>query len=177
MQEILLRFQNDSTLLLIAGISLVILLVIVLIVVIFSTKIKTLSDKLWDSNESHKTKNIKIEILEKELQVLKIRNASNEQELQQFAETKGILGSKEELLATIRGRYNELKKEQTQTKAKLESIESMYANLLLEHKSLQSRNESLTEENSRYRINNARLLTKLETEARHASAKLKMTRD
>ena len=177
MQEILLRFQNDSTLLLIAGISLVILLVIVLIVVIFSTKIKILSDKLWDSNESRKAKNIKIEILEKELQILKIRNASNEQELQQFAETKGILGSKEELLATIRGRYNELEKEQTQTKAKLESIESMYENLLLEHKSLQSRNESLTEENSRHRINNARLLTKLETEARHASAKLKMMQE
>ena len=102
MQEILLRFQNDSTLLLIAGFSLVILLVIVLIVVIFSTKIKTLSDKLWDSNESHKTKNIKIEILEIELQILMIQNASNVQDLQQFAETLGILGSKEELLATIR---------------------------------------------------------------------------
>ena len=87
MQELLLKIQNDSTLMLIAGIALVVLLVIVLIVVIFSTKVKSQSDKLWDFKELDKQKNIKIEMLEKELQTVKIRNASNEQELQQFMQT------------------------------------------------------------------------------------------
>ncbi len=177
MQELLLKIQNDSTLMLIAGIALVVLLVIVLIVVIFSTKVKSQSDKLWDFKELDKEKNIKIEMLEREIQTVKIRNASNEQELQQFLETKEALNATKELLFKLQNQYNELEIEQSQLKAKFESIDTLHTNLLSEHKLLQERHEHLVEDNSKHRVNNARLLTKLETETRHASNRLEMMQE
>ncbi len=174
MQEILLKIQNDSTLMLIAGIVLVILLVIVLIVVIFSTKVKSQSDKLWDLRELDKEKNIKIEILEKELQLVKIKNAANEQELQQFIQTKEDLASKIEELQVTQSKYNSLEKEYSHTTIKLESTEGHHKKLQEEHDTLQERTNLLLEENNKYRINNVRLLTKLEAETRHASNRLEI---
>ena len=177
MQELLLKIQNDSTLMLIAGMALVVLLVIVLIVVIFSTKVRSQSDALWDFKELVKEKDIKIEMLEKELQAVQIKNAGNEQELQQFAEIKEQLNATKELLLKSQNQYNALEKEQSELKAKFENIESLYAKLLTEHKLLQERHELLVEDNSKYRINNARLLTKLETESRHAANRLEMMQE
>jgi len=174
MQNWIEKFQHDSTFLFIVSIALVVLLVIVLIVVIYSTKSKTLAQKVAELQESLFEKERKIEKLEQELTALNIKNASNEQELQQFAETKGILGSKEELLASIQAKYNELEKLQSQTKIKLENIEDLYEKLSGEHKILQERNEILLEDNNKYRTNNARLLTKLESDTRHTAAKLEM---
>lgn len=177
MQELLLKIQNDSTLMLIAGIALVVLLVIVLIVVIFSTKVKSQSDKLWDFKELDKEKNTKIEILEKELQAVKIKNASNEQELQQFMQTKEDLASKIEEVQSTQSKYNTLEKEHSHVSTMLESTEDNYEKLQEEHKVLQERHEHLVEDNSKHRINNARLLTKLETETRHASNRLEMMQE
>ena len=177
MQELFLRIQNDSTLMIIAGIVLVVLLVIVLIVVVFSTKVKAQSDKLWDYREHHQEQNIKIEMLEKELQAVKIKNASNEQELQQFMQTKEELVSKIELIQSIQAAHNTLEKEHSHTETMLENIESAYEKLQEEHKILQERHEQLSEDNSKHRINNARLLTKLETETLHASKRLEMMQE
>lgn len=174
MQNWIEKFQHDSTFLFIVSIALVVLLVIVLIVVIYSTKSKTLAQKVAELQESLFEKERKIEKLEQELTALNIKNASNEQELQQFAETKGILGSKEELLASIQAKYNELEKLQSQTKIKLENIEDLYEKLSGDYKILQERNEILLEDNNKYRTNNARLLTKLESDTRHTAAKLEM---
>ncbi len=174
MQNWIEKLQHDSTFLLIVSIALVVLLIIVLIVVIYSSKSKTLTQKVAELQESHSEKERKIEKLEQELTTLNIKNASNEQELQQFAETKGILGSKEELLASIQAKYNELEKLQSQTKTKLENIETLYEKLSADHKALQERNEILLEDNNKHRTNNARLLTKLESDARHTAAKLEM---
>jgi len=177
MQEFITKLQNDSTMMLIAGIALVVLLVIVLIVVIFSAKAKTLADRLWDSNVLHKEKDMKIALLEEELQEYKIKNASNEQELAQFAETKEILKRTNESFSGLQKNYNEREKELSQIKVKLESVERMYARLSDEHKDLQERHLALQEENSKFRTNNARLLMKLETEARHASSQAEMMRE
>ncbi len=177
MQDFILRIQNDSTLMMIAGIALVILLVIVLIVVVFSTKVKSLSDKLWDYKEVDKEKNLKIEMLEKELQAVQIRNASNEQELQQFSQTKEELASKIEQMQTLQAKHNTLEKAYSHIESKLESTEDAYTKLQEEHKNLQERHEELLEENSKHRINNARLLTKLETESRHAANRLEMMQE
>ena len=45
MQELLLKIQNDSTLMLMAGLALVVLLVIVLVVIVSAMKVKIYKDK------------------------------------------------------------------------------------------------------------------------------------
>ncbi|MBD3789799.1 MAG: DNA recombination protein RmuC [Campylobacterales bacterium] len=168
------RLQEDSTFLLIVGISLVVLLIIVLVVVVFSTKSKTLAERVAELKETLVEKEKKIELLELELKTLNIKNASNERELQQFAETKGILGSKEELLASIQAKYNELEIVQSETKTKLESLQTAHEKLLIEHAALQERSEILQEDNNKQKTNLARLLTKLESDTRHHAAKVEM---
>ena len=174
MKGMLLNLQNDSTLLLIVGIAIVVLLIIVLVVVVFSSKAKTLADKVYDLREIDEEKSLRIAALEQELQTYQVKNAAQEQELQQFAETKEILSKTAEAKQELEKRCSALENLTAQTKTKLESTEEMYANLLEEHKALQLRNEKLREDNSKYHTNNARLLTKLESETRHTHAKMEM---
>ena len=174
MQEILFKLQNDSTLMLIVGLALVVLLVIVLVVIVSAMKVKIYKDRFWNTQVDNKEKTEYISALEHELQAYKIKNASNEQELQQFEETKETLKSTNEVLQTLQGRYNELEKELSQIKAKLESAEEIYAALLEEHSSLKERYDTILEDNSKYRTNNARLLMKLESEERHALSQKEM---
>jgi len=174
MQELLLKIQNDSTLMLMAGMALVVLLVIVLIVVVSAMKVKIYKDRFWNTQIDNKEKTEYISALEHELQAYKIKNASNEQELQQFAETKETLKSTNETLLTLQGKYNELEKELSQIKAKLESAEEIHAALLEEHNTLKERQDTILEDNSRYRTNNARLLMKLESEERHTMSQKEM---
>ncbi|WP_294957715.1 DNA recombination protein RmuC [Sulfurovum sp.] len=177
MQEIFQTVQNDSTLMLIAGIAAVVLLIIVLVVVVFSTKAKTLSDRLAESQALDKVKNSKIETLEKVLQETKISNAAQLQELQHFAQVKKELADKTELIGTLQSANGILEKELSQTQTKLENLENLYENLSEEHKTLQEHFTHLQEDNHRYQVNNARLLMKLETESRHASSKLEMMQE
>ncbi|MFC2057561.1 DNA recombination protein RmuC [Campylobacterota bacterium] len=174
MQELLLKIQNDSTLMLMAGLALVVLLVIVLVVIVSAMKIKIYKDRFWNTQIDNNEKTEYISALEHELQAYKIKNASNEQELQQFEETKEMLNSTNETLLTLQDKHNELEKELSQTKAKLESAEEIHAALLEEHKTLKERQDSILEDNSRYRTNNARLLMKLESEERHAMSQKEM---
>jgi len=169
MQDILLEIQNNSTLMLIAGIALVVLLIIALVIVVSSMRVKTYKDRFIHVREDNHEKAEQISSLEKELQAYKIKNASNEQELQHFSETKDVLNNTKESLSTTQKEFIDLEKEQSQLNTKFENIQAMYDNLLDEHKNLQERTEQLHEENSKLRINNARLLMKLETEARFAS--------
>ncbi|MEA1953212.1 MAG: DNA recombination protein RmuC [Campylobacterota bacterium] len=177
MQELFLQIQNESTMMLVGGIVLVILLVIVLIVVIFSTKIGILKEKLLESRESNQEKMIKISKIEEELQSVKIKNASMEQVLQQFIKTKEDLIHKNEALQHLEIKYNTLVKEYSQVFTKLENIEEYSLKLQTDHTVLQERYDNLLEENSKHRVNNARLLMKLETESRHAVHKLEMMQE
>ena len=165
MQELLSEIQNDPTLIFISVIALVVLLVIVLVVVVSSMRVKTYKDIFINVREDNNDKAERISSLEKELQEYKLKNASNEQELEQFSETKNVLNSTKESLSTTRKDFTELEKEQSQLTTKFENLQAMYDHLLDEHKTLQERTEQLQEENSKLRINNARLLMKLETEA------------
>ena len=70
--------------------------------------------------------------------------------------------STHESFLMLQGNYNELEKELSQIKAKLEGSESLYDALSSEHKELQTHDRTIQEENSKFRINNARLLMKLE---------------
>ena len=169
MQDLLLEIQNNSTLMLIAGIALVVLLVIALVVVVSAMRVKTYKDRFVNVREDNNEKAERISSLEKELQEYKIKNAGNEQELQQFSETKDVLHKTQESLSSTQKEFTDLEKAQSQLTTKFENIQAMYDNLLEEHKTLQERTEKLQEENSKLRINNARLLMKVETEVRFAS--------
>jgi len=177
MQDLFLKIENDSTLMLIGGVMLVVLLVIILIVVIFSTKNTTLKEKLHESKESDYDKSSKIELLEEELQSVKIKNASMEQVLRQFLQMKEDLTTRNDELQLTQARHNTLVKEYSHVFTKLENIEEYFKKLQEEHTLLQERYESLVEENSKHRVNNARLLMKLETESRHATHKLEMMQE
>ena len=174
MNELIEKIQNDSTLMLMAVMAVVVLLVIVLVTLISAMRVKTYKNRWWNTQVDNNEKAEYIFSLESELQSYKIKNASNEQELSQFAETKEILKSTNETFLELQGRFNELEKELSQTKAKLESAEAIYEALLVEHKELKDRHEEILEGNSKYRTNNARLLMKLESEERHASSQQDM---
>jgi DNA recombination protein RmuC len=163
MQDLLSKIQNDPTLMFISVIALVVLLIIALVVVVSSMRVKMYKDRFINVREDNNDKSEHISNLEKELQKYKLKNASNEQELQQFSETKNILNSTKESLSTTQKEFTELEKEQNNLSTKLENLQVMYDNLLDEHKTLQERTDQLQEENSKLRINNARLLIKVET--------------
>lgn len=168
MQETITHFQSDSTLLLIAGISIVVLLAIVLVIVVSSMRIKIYKDRFKNLFYENKEKVDHIVIIEKELQEYKIQNAKNEQELVQFDETKLTLNKANESYLSLQDIYNENEKELSQLKAKLESLEGMYVSLMNEHKHLQERFDVTQDENIKYHVNNTRLLLKLEQEERYA---------
>ena len=163
MQETIEVIQKDFTLLFIIAIAIVVLLVIVLVVVVSTMRVKRYKNRFLYEEAEHKIKVKYISELEKELEEYKIKNASNKQELQQFEETKIALKSSNESLVQLQNRFNELEKELSQTKAKLEAMENNFRTLEKEHKLLQERQNELLEKSSKYRITNARLLTKLET--------------
>ncbi|MCD6212220.1 MAG: hypothetical protein J7J02_04470 [Sulfurovum sp.] len=169
MQELLSEIQNNPTLMFISVIALVVLLIIALVVVVSSMRVKTYKDRFINVREDNNDKAERISSLEKELQEYKIKNASNTQELEQFSETKNVLNSTKESLTATQKEFNDLEKEQSQLITKLENLQAMYDNLLNEHKTLQDRTEHMQEENSKIRINNARLLVKLETGEMFAS--------
>lgn len=167
MQETLTNIQSDSTLLLITGIAIVVLLAIVLVVVVSAMRIKVYKDRFKNLFYENKEKIEYIDKVEKELQECKIKNAKNEQELAQFDETKRTLKKANESYLSLQDMYNENEKELSQIKAKLESLDGMYTSLIEEHKHLQERFDVTQDENLKYRINNTRLLMKLEQEERY----------
>jgi DNA recombination protein RmuC len=169
MDELVTKIGSDSILMFVMAIAFVVLLFIVLVVVVSSMRVKSYKDRSINLQIDNQEKEKLISTLQKELQTFKIKNAQNEQELQQFEETKKKLSSIDMSLLTFQKEHSELEKLQSQTYAKFENIQNIYENLLKEHKILQERFEQLTEDNSKQRINNARLLMKLETEARFKS--------
>lgn len=169
MNELVTKVSSDSTLMFVMAIALVVLLFVVLVVVVSSMRVKSYKDKFINLQIDHHEKKKQIATLQKELQQVNIKNAQNEQELQQFAQTKEKLGHIESVLGTLQKEHGELEKLQSQTHAQFENVQHMYDTIVQEHKLLQERFEQLTEDNSKLRINNARLLMKLETEARFKS--------
>ena len=164
MQELLLKIQGDTTLMLMAIMAFVVLLVIVLVIVVSAMRVKTYKDRFWNTQVDNKEKAEHIAALEKELQEYKIKHASDQQVLQQFDETKDALMSTNGSFLLLQSKHNELEKELSQVKAKLEGSEDMHNRLHSEHKDLKDQHSSVQESNSKFRINNARLLTKLESE-------------
>ncbi len=168
MNELITKIQGDPTLMLMAIIAVVVLLVIVLTVVVSAMRVKTYKDRFWNVQVDNKEKSEHITRIERELQEYKIKDAKNQQELAQFSETKTTLKSTQTNFELLQKNANELEKELSQTKAKLESAEGIYENHMHEHTTLKERFDAIMEENAKYRVNNARLLMKLESEERQA---------
>jgi len=168
MEEIILKIQTDTTYMLVAIVAVVVLLIIVLVIVVSAMRVKTYKDRWWNLRIDNKEKAEYLSVVEKELQEYKIRDASKTQELMQFGETKETLKHTNDSFTDLQSKYNELEKELSQLKAKLESAEGIYGNLMEEHQTLKERFDNVMEDNAKYRTNNARLLMKLESEERHS---------
>ena len=173
-EELVLKIQTDPTWMLMSIIAVVVLLVIVLVIIVSAMRVKTHKRRLWNVQVDNREKAEYITELEKELQAYKIRNASNKQELLQFSETKVVLKTTNDNFLNIQKNFNELEKEHSQIKAKLESAQGIHSALLEEHETLKERNDGVIEDSSRYRTNNARLLMKLESQERHNSSQQEM---
>ena len=166
MQETLAVIQNDSTLMLIGGISIAVLLAIVLVVVVSAMRVKVYKDRFKNLLFENKEKAEHITKIEKELQEYKIKDAKNKQELAQFDETKTTLKTANASYLSLQTQFNENEKELSQIKAKLEAKEGLHDSLNKEHEALKERFDVVAEENTKYRTTNARLLMKLENEER-----------
>jgi len=166
MNEIIAQVQNDSTLMLIVGVSIAMFLVIFLVLVVSAMRIKIYKD----SYRSIKAKNTEmaedLSRLEKELKVYKITDQKNKKELQQASHT--ISGQKEDLsgYANLQKTHAENVKVLKTTEGKLDASYGKYKDLELKQIDLQERHDALMGENSKYRSNNARLLSKLENTKR-----------
>ena len=169
MNEIIEKINSDPMLMLSSAIAVVVLLFVVLVVLVASMRVKTYRDRFINIRIDNMDKEKRIVQLEEELQELKIKNAQNEQALEQFGETKKRLFEREEMLVRTQKELAQTQSRLSQTKTQLENAENIYERLLAEHKSLKERFDTLNDENNKLHISNARLLMKLETEERFSS--------
>jgi DNA recombination protein RmuC len=149
-----------------AAIGIVLILFVVLVVIVANMRIKTYKDRYINTRIDNVEKEKLIDSLQKELQEVKIDNARFAQELQQFEETKKRLAKTETELESTQKELAQTQRLQAQTQAQLENLQSMHTSLQEEHQNFKERFDALSEENSKLRVNNARLLMKLETEER-----------
>ena len=154
----------------IAAIVFAIFLLIVLVVVISSMRVKSYENSFAALQEENVEKSKQISTLQKELQEFRVKNEKNEQELQQFGKTKSDL---EELRLTHREskvKHGELEKMHHQVQSQLSNKENMYKQLSEDHEVHMERFESMHDDINKLRVNNARLLMKLEQEERITSS-------
>ncbi len=168
MPQTLANIQDDSTLMLIAGIAIVVLLVIVLVVVVSAMRIRAYKVRFHHLLIETKEKNSYIKILEKEAADFRQQVEKNKKELALFDETKRKLGQEQSEYKALDKVYKEHKKELDKATGTLHALEKKYEVLTEAHETLQEKLKSLLEENSKLRTSNARLLTKLEKEVAKA---------
>ncbi len=166
MQALIEKIQNDPVLMLAAAVAAVVLLFVVLVVIVAAMRVKSYKDRFYNTRIDNEEKASMLETLQSELEHYKIRTAQNEQELQRFAETRDILEKTVKELEETRKELNETQNRLHATSAKLDQLRHQYETLKEEEQLLKERLEHVTEENNKLRINNARLLMKLENEER-----------
>jgi DNA repair exonuclease SbcCD ATPase subunit len=163
MNELIQKISSDPLLMLSAAVGVVVVLFVVLVVIIATMRIKTYKDRYVNTALDNKEKKERIDTLEYELQRYQMDNAQQAQLLSQFDETKKRLAQTTDTLAAVRKELADTQSLLARTKAQLESTESMHAALKEEHAELKERLGTLHDENNKLRVNNARLLMKLET--------------
>jgi chromosome segregation ATPase len=169
MEEIIEKISSDPMLMLSSAIGVVVILFVVLVVVIANMRIRTYKNRYINTRIDNEEKENLISQLQQELKILKVKNAQNEQELQQFEDTKKRLHETEEILSVTQTELAETRKVQSRTQAKLEDLQSRYTALEEELADTRTRLDTLHDENNKLRVNNSRLLMKLDTEERFAT--------
>jgi len=165
--EILKYIEKDSMLTLLTMISIVVVLVILLVLVVSSMRIKIYKDRWWNVKVDNQEKATYITKIERELQALEVQNASKTQELLYFVETKETLRKSTIAFSKLEKEFYQGNQELTQVQAQLDHERKMKEKLEEEHKVLLARFDSTVEENMKHRTNNARLLSKIEAEAKN----------
>lgn len=163
------KLNSEPLLMLGSAIGVVLILFVVLTVVIANMRIRTYKNRFINTRVDNETKAKHIAQLQQEVQMLKSMNERKSSELEQFDTVKLRLQETELALKEIQNAFGKLEKLQGQTQNKLDNSEQMYATLKEEHEAIQHRLEALAEENQKLKVNNARLLMKLEKEEQFAS--------
>jgi uncharacterized membrane protein YukC len=108
MNDLVQKISTDSTFMVIAAISIVILIFVLLMVVVSSIKIKNYKHRYTNTKIDNQEKETLISELQEQLQHIKIKNEQNEQELLHFAQTKEKLQNTETTLENLKKSTNEL---------------------------------------------------------------------
>jgi uncharacterized protein (DUF3084 family) len=166
MEGLVEKVGSEPILMISAAIGVVLILFVVLVVIVANMRIKTYKDRYINTRIDHAEKEKQVVSLEKELQEYKIMHAQQKQELSQFDETKTTLAKTQTQLADTQQELASVQKLQAQTQAQLENLQAMHDTLQKEYTEFKERCDVVNEENSKLRVNNARLLMKLETEER-----------
>jgi len=169
MNDIIEKLNSEPLLMLGSAIGVVLILFVVLTVVIANMRIRTYKNRFINTRVDNEAKAKHISELQQEMQMLKSMNERKSSELEQFDTVKLRLQETELALKEIQSAFGKLEKLQGQTQTKLDNSEQMYAALKEEYKVIQQRLEALAEENQKLKVNNARLLMKLEKEEQFAS--------
>ncbi len=165
-QEIIGNMQNDSTMMLVGGVAIAILLAIVLVIVVSTMRVISYKNRFKNLLIENKEKATYITELENELQVYKIKDKKNKQDLAQFDDTKKKLKDANDMYRSLQNKFAQNEKELEQSKKMLKAKEEQYDALVQEYESATERYSEALEENTKYRTTNARLLMKLENEER-----------
>jgi chromosome segregation ATPase len=177
MQELIAKISSDPVLMLSSAVAVVVLIFVVLVVVVASMRIKVYKDRFINIRMDDREKEERIAQLEKELDVLQHCNSRNEEALNAFDETKEHLNRTQTQLSQTEERLSQTEQLLSKTKKALEEMTDAYEVLKQEHHALQERFESTSEENNKLRVNNARLLMKLESEERSAAVRAKAQKE
>ncbi len=163
MNELIEKISNDPILMLSAAVGIVVILFVVLVVIIATMRVKTYKDRFINTAIDNKEKQKRIGELEYELQRYQMDNAQQAQLLRQFDETKERLSETHDVLLQTQKELARTQSSLAQVEGKLEQTQQMYISLQGEHAVLKEHLEALQDENNKLRVNNARLLMKLET--------------
>jgi len=161
------QLENDSMLMFIGSIAIVVLLVIVLVIVVSAMRVRVYKNRFRNLLVENQEKSEHIIKVEKELQQYKVKDTKNKQALSQFDETKKRLEMANETYLTLQNSFHDNAKELAKVTANLKLTEGMLEALKQEYETAKERFDIATEENNKYRTTNARLLTKLENEERY----------
>jgi predicted MPP superfamily phosphohydrolase len=165
-KEIVAQIQNDSTLMLIVGVSTAVFLVIFLVIVISAMRIKVYKDSYRRIKTENSELAEELSSIEKELKVYKITDNKNKKEIAEDAKTIKRLEKDTKEYPALQISAAKVDSVLFQTKEELDVSYVKYASLQLELANLQSRHKKLTDENTKCRSNNSRLLMKLENAKR-----------
>ncbi|MEA1879609.1 MAG: hypothetical protein U9N11_03075 [Campylobacterota bacterium] len=167
LQEIITMVENDATLMFIGAIAIAVLIFIVMLVVISAMRVKVYKDRFVQMQAIAKHRADSISLQEVEMHAVKTKNETQEKALVEFSQTKESLHDITITHQKLETEFYAQEKFLGTTQVSLEKEKSLHQQALDDFKKLNEHTEKLTEENTRFRTNNARLVLKLESAVRN----------